>query len=288
MKIVFDIFSNREVALMVWITILLLFLFTKRDTRKSFGGLVKAFFAKKLITLFSLMAVYVFAIVFILYKLTFWENDLLKDTLFWFFSIAAVMFFNANKADTTNFFSKNICEAIRWTIILEFIINFYSFSFPIELVLVPILILIGATQAFAEVSPKKVANQEQVVKLLQNILIFFGIVTIIFVIYKTILEYNILFTVLNLKSLLLPAILTILFLPFIYYLAVGIKYEMLFLHLKFMVSDKSLRNKIKWKIFLAATFNLTKLQSVSKKVNKAGFYDNENDNLDSYISSILK
>lgn len=288
MKIVFDIFSNREVSLFIWLTILLGFLFTKKDTRTSFGGLIKAFFATKLIGLFSLMTIYVSAIIFILYKFAFWEKDLLKDTLFWFFSVASVMFFNANKVETINFFSKNIREAIKWTFILEFILNFYSFSLPLELVLVPLLILIAATQAFAEVSPKKVANQEQVVKLLQNILSIFGIVTIIFVTYKTILEYKVLFTILNLKSLLLPVVLTISFLPFIYFLAVGIKYEMLFLHLKFMINDKNLRKRIKWRIFLAATFNLTKLQNISKRVKKAGFYDKENDNLNAYIKSILK
>ena len=152
MQSFFEIFSNREIALFIWVIILILFLFSKKDTRHSLKGLVKAFFAKKLITLFVLMVLYVFGIVLILYKLTFWKGDLMKDTVFWFLSVASIMFFNINKVESKQYFKNHIYETIKWTIILEFVMNFYTFTLPTELFLLPFIILVSATKTFAEVS----------------------------------------------------------------------------------------------------------------------------------------
>lgn len=286
MKYIPDIFSNREIAILIWLIALLLFFILNKTTREPSGGLIKLFFGRQIFTIFCLMTLYVFGIIYLLYKLSFWNNELIKDTVFWFCTVAIVMFFNTNKVDNKKYFKKILLDAIKWTGIIEFVMNFYTFSLPVELILVPLLTLIGATKVFAEVSRQKIENREQVIKLLENILSIIGILFILFVIYKTIAEYNQLFTFINLKSLLLPPILTVLFLPFIYFLALYMKYETLFIRIGFMINKKEMVSTVKCKIFLAANFNLNKINKIEKNITKAGFYDNEN--LSEYLKEILK
>jgi cytochrome c biogenesis protein CcdA len=226
----------------------------------------------------------VIGILFLLSKMSFWDFSILKDTIFWFFSVALVMFFNANNINSNSYFFDIARDSVKWTIILEFITNFYTFSLPIELILIPILIVVAFTQAFAEVYKER-KDYEQANKFLKNVLSFIGTVIILFSLYKTIVSYKQLFTVDNLKSLLLPIVLTVLIIPFIYLLSVGINYENLFLRVRFMTNDAHLKKKIKWKIFLRAKLSLSKLLRISKRINKADLYSD--DDLEHYMINLL-
>lgn len=50
-------------------------------------------------------------------------------------TVALVMFFNLSESSKEGFFRKKVKEAFAFTIVLEFIIGFYPFSLPIELVI---------------------------------------------------------------------------------------------------------------------------------------------------------
>ncbi|WP_434578830.1 hypothetical protein [Thermoanaerobacterium thermosaccharolyticum] len=85
-----NIFSNRELAVGFWLFLLLLYALSKKDIRKSLLDIIKIFFSKKFIGWHISMLLYVLLIVFILFKIGFWEFRLLKDTIIWYISVAIV------------------------------------------------------------------------------------------------------------------------------------------------------------------------------------------------------
>lgn len=146
--------------------------------------------------------------------------------------------------------------------------QWYSFEWcqaiePIRIIL-PILVFIVLLQAYASLKPehKKV---ESVMKAMNAI---FGFGFLFFTIYKMITIPGELFTFVSLKSFLLPVLLTILFVPFIYLLALYSHYESLFIRLKFLEKEKPLRKSLKWQILKVANINLNKLSNISGGIAK--------------------
>jgi hypothetical protein len=242
------------------------------DIRKSMVGVLKALFGRKIFSIILLMLLYVAGIIFILRQIHFWSTYLFNDTIFWFFSFAIVTFFTINKAEDNSYFKSLLCDCFKGTLFIEFLVNFYTFSLTIELIMFPIIIFIGLIQTFSK-SDKK---YEPVTKVFTNILALIGTTYFLYALYKTVADYSSLFTKQNLFSLLLPIILTLALLPFLYGLALYMKYETLFIRVQFMTNDKDKNAKLKQAIFSTAKFNLSKLKIIEKGLNKSDFYGSKN------------
>ncbi len=225
MNNLFNIFSTREVALVIWFLVFLIFVSRTKDVRHSIVGVIKAFFDRKLIVAFSTLLLYILFIILILSYIGFWDISLLKDTVLWPLFSGIVLFMNINKVENVNYFSKLIKDNIKIIAIWEFLFNFYTLSLVWELVFIPIVFMFSVIEAFAEHSSKQEESHKKVVALCKNILGLIGLVMIGYVIYRTITEYKLLLSISNLKSFLLPIILTTLTLPYFYALALYMNYE---------------------------------------------------------------
>lgn len=220
----FNIFSTREVALFIWFLILLFFGCRSKDIRQSIKEVIKAFFVKQIILAFSSQLLYVLVIVFLLSQIGLWDMSLLKDTFLWILFSGIILFINIRKAENINYFSKVIKDNIKFVIIWEYLFIFYTFSLIWELVLMPIIFLISIMQVFIDNSPKEDREYDKVISLFNTILGLIGLCAISYVTYKTVTEFECLYTFANLKSFLLPILLTILTLPYFYGLALYMNY----------------------------------------------------------------
>lgn len=77
------------------------------------------------------------------------------------------------------------------------------------------------------------------------------------------------FTIQNLKSFLHPVMMTVLFMPFAYCLALAMKYELLFVRIKFLSADENTKRQIRREIVKQVKFNLNKLKRVNKNLNRS-------------------
>lgn len=287
MENLFNIFSTREVALFIWFLVFLIFVCRTKDVRRSIIGVIKAFFAKKLILPYSSLLLYILLGVLFLSKIEFWDMSLLKDTCIWALFSGIVLFMNINKAENTNYFSKIIKDNIKVIAIWEFVFNFYTLSLTWELVLIPVIFLFSSMQVFAEYSSKKNSEQEKVVTLCKTILAIIGLGAICYVTYKTITEYELLFSYTNLKSFLLPIFLTILTLPYFYGLALYMNYESFITVVKHLHRNEepSISRGIIKATFKYANINLSTLKRIWKyQVH----FNSSKDNPDEYIKQIAK
>jgi len=95
----------------------------------------------------------------------------------------------------------------------------------------------------------------------------------VFVIINIYKNYKLLPTLSNLISIALTPLLTVIFIPYIYILALYCMYESLFVRVRFLERDiKKQRKTRKW-ILIIANININKLNNVSRNLVKSGIYD---------------
>jgi len=159
------IFNNREIALLLWLAVIVLAVLLSK-LRKSLVPIVKILTSKMFLIIFSLIGAYLFGIILLLKNLEVWQTSNLKDVLFWLFTVGLILVFKINNAKSNAYFIGIFLSAIKWTIILEFVVNLYSFSLLAEILILPVLVFLALTQAVAEMDAKhKVVSQ-----FLQNVI----------------------------------------------------------------------------------------------------------------------
>lgn len=264
METILASFSTRETALVIWIGIAFILCLLKRSIRNSFAAILKAFFVKQILASLFLFFSHTFFYAFILSKLGLWDISLLKETIFWIIGFAFVALVNINHMDNVLDFKRMFLDALRWTIVIEFIMNFFTFSLAKELFILPVVFFSAVIQESASYDIK----HKPVETVVKRLFLYFSIAIFGYSLYKTVLSYNSLFTFDNLKSFLLPVVLSITFLPFMYVYNLYVKYETLWITLKYGISDDRDRNRIKWQILRVANFNINKVVSISKNIAK--------------------
>lgn len=261
---IIDSLSTRELAWATWILIALTACMFSKSIRSSIVGVIKALFAWKISVTLLAFFVHTALYVFLLFKFRLWDISLLKDTIIWTLGFGFISLMNVNKINDNVYFKKVLVDTIKWTIAIEFIVNFFTFSLTKELIIVPVLVFSAMMQAVASFKPE----HKQVENLFKYLLTTLGLLIFFFSFYKTVEQHSKLFTVDNLKSFLLPVFLSLTFLPFMYLYNLFVKYEELWTRLNFSIRNKKDRQRVKRQIILVANFNIDKLVSISKNIAK--------------------
>lgn len=259
-----DIFSSREKALIVWFFLFMLWAIPQRNIRKSLRAVLKALFQKKIFAVIMAMFVYASLLVYAFYRVHVWDISLLKDTVFWVFGSAFVLLMNVGDASKEDgYFKKLILDNLKLIILLEFIINFYAFNFWIEMIVIPILSLIAVISAVSETKPEFAPAK----KLVDSILWLFGVCLIIFTISNICKNCQSLLDMSNLRAVMLPPALTITYVPFLYFFALVMLYETLFVRVDIFLSNrKNLARLVKIETIKTCKADLKKLKHVSSKM----------------------
>ena len=211
------------------------------------------------------MLLYISALVISLYKLTLWAPSHTTTTIFWTAAVAFVTLLNINSiTEDEHYFKKSALDQVRLLVLFEFVINFYVLSLWLELVIVPVTAVIGGMLAVAESDLKYKA----VKTLLDSVLIVFGLALISFSLYRIATDFGAFTTSNTVVDLVLPPIMSLGFLPFIYFMALFVRYENLFIRLQFFIRDRSLLSFAKRKTFVAFNFRLNLLNRWAREVGR--------------------
>lgn len=251
-----NLFNNREIAIAVWILVIFIILLFIRGIRKSLKDLVKVLFHRKILILVLSIIVYTVGITFVLYLLNFWNISLLKDTILWLcFSGIVICFRYVSSKEDENLLRNIVIDNIKIVIIIEFIANFFTFPLAAELVLIPFMVFIAGLDVIAKTDKKNIS----VVRLLNGLQIIIGLFIFIYAFSQAIADYKNIVNLDTLKSFLLAPLLAVLFSPFVYFMALLVKYELLFLRLEMgCEKSKKLKNYAKKKIILYCLLSLKK------------------------------
>jgi hypothetical protein len=257
-----QLFNNRELATAFWVLIFSIWAIHKKEIRKSFVAFLRTLWNFKIILFIFLALSYVIFTVIILKMINIWEVGLLKDTIIWFFFGALAMvirYITAN--DTDDIFYQILKDDIKVMILLEFIINTYTFPLIVELILVPFITFI----AIFDVVSRMKEEYLSITKITKGIQIIFGLIILVAAFYSAIADFRNLESFDTLRSIVLVPILSVLLYPFIYVILIISKYEILFSMLDFGgIKSKSLKRYVRSRIILFARFNLKRLQYLRK------------------------
>jgi hypothetical protein len=262
------VFNNREQALGIWLLILMIYLLAYKKTRSIICNLIKTAFGWKLTIVYVCMTIYVSLIVYILYRIEFWEVSSLKDTIIWFLFSGVVSAFQAiERAENIAYFRKVVLDNFKIVILFQFIVNFYTFSLIGELMLLPIIVVITV---FITILDKSAEFQNEkskpAKKLLELINILIGLYIVIYSAVLAVQDIKNLGTIDTFKSVLLPIILSTAFIVFVFIFAFWSGYEQILIRIKFgEKKSRWLIAYIKIKIFLLCHFNLNRVKNFWRK-----------------------
>ncbi len=261
-------FNNRELSLIIWMTIVLVWIFSGSQVRNSFLAVIKSFFQKKILYSVLAMIGYVLLVLFILQKIGFWDMTMLKETCVWFLGGGFVLHLSVNKINNDEAFFKNfIIDTIKVAVVIAFVVNFYSFSLVVELILVPVMILIGGMKAMAETyhEYKDDAKYASTKKFLSFLLNVAGFTFAIYFVYKVTQNFNSFSNHQTIKTFLLPIILSLGCLPIMYVMALIMLYETLFIQLSFRIyKNGPLARYLNWRVLLACNFHVLRVRNFNK------------------------
>jgi hypothetical protein len=217
------------------------------------------------------MFTYIACVIWVLKIIAIWKIDHIPLTVLWSVCVAFVMLFSFQKANDQEFFKNSVKGNIKGLVFLEFFINIYVFNFWIEFIIVPVSGILGGMKAIAE----RNKEYEIVDKFLNFILIAAGFFLLFYASYKVVTDFENFATLQNLESFYMPILLSILFIPFVYFAALLSAYETLFTRLHFFVPDKAVLRYAKFRTILSIQFNLWKLNRWSDYINKNWRFKNK-------------
>lgn len=262
-----DIFSTRELATAFWTGIILvavgMAIVTNKKARKSFIEVLKCFFGRKIRTLWEIYLLYIGIITFLFSRLPIWECIYLKDIIIWTFFSGLTICINAVAGEADEkYILKVLKDNIRFTMVTELLLSTFTFSFWVELIIIPITTVIVLFDTVAEHKSDAIA----VHKLLQDVIAFAGLCVILQTVRVGILEYRELNVINTLVSFFIPIVYLLLVTPLEYAFELYSKYEMLFIQMHFKEpSDKMVQRKRHLKVIKVCGFSVKRIMLFQKQ-----------------------
>ncbi|MBF5040675.1 hypothetical protein INP77_14350 [Methylophilus sp. 13] len=222
-------FNNREVAILLWMAIFLAFCLTKRNIKDSFSDILKAFKPVSIWGPLIIGAFWISLLILILHRFKFWEWSNLKTTVLWTLTFAFYSMFQAIKIEFDYKYRKQLTvESFGIAAILMFIGSVYTLPLWAEFIIFPIAVALTWMQAISA----RESNFASANKLISYLLNTLGFSYVSFWGYSMYRNPERLFTLANFEDFLLPVILTVWYLPYLYLWKLVMVYELLFVALQ--------------------------------------------------------
>ena len=267
MTVVLSWLNNREVSILIWFTLVLISVLIYKPTRQHIWQMVKIVTTSQIGTILLLCTAYTMTIILCLQKLGYWEMSLTKDATIWLFSFAFYSVYQVNQQkNQTKYFKSIILDAFKLIVIVQFVTGTYVMSLVGELIFIPILVFLSILIAMSEHLEKKDSKYS----VTTNIFNFFLVALIVYVLYKCVYSLIVnpdeLFRFIKLKEFTLPIILTIAFLPLLYFLSFYMFYEMFAIRLSYKLKkNRKLIRYAKLKLLVKSRLSIDKLRQLENR-----------------------
>ncbi len=250
-----DIFTTREIAIFMYGILLLTYILVRNKGKKIFMPVIKAACHKKLIIPFCFLLLLAIGFVWVCTYSSIWDWIYVKDIAFWTLFVGVPVCFNATSRQLEEHYFKNILvDNLKFTALVEFITGTFTLSFIGELILQPILVVLMIMQS------SLVKKTEATKKVVDCIVGIAGLIIIGLTVKSIVDSIGEVYFVDILVGLLLPIILSIIYLPVAYLFAIYAKYEILFMRMGFKEpDDKKLRHKHQLQVFLCCKLSYKKV-----------------------------
>lgn len=262
--------STRETAALFWTLIFAIWVFPR--IKKDLKSLVIQLLNLKLLVPLGLIFGYTILIIHFLNNHGIWSADLLKDTIYWAILAIPVMIYQTTKSISfKRFLILELGAVISTSVITEFLVNFYTFNFFVELLILPIitlLILMETASGYMNIS-----GIQRTRALLKFVNASIGLAFIIYALHRIIDAPGSFFTIDSLSTFGLPLVLGTALIPVLFIIAIISAYEQLLGISMHRLNNDINKNYIAFKIILLTKLNLAKIHS-SIRVFSIGLHTN--------------
>lgn len=235
-----EFFNTREWAIGIWLVIGVAL--ASVVAGKSVMGTVKAVLNRHIVGATLIFLAAVGFIVFICDRIGLWNLAQLKTTILWVVFVApglvGRMITNEEQPRLLKAWFK---ESVSAAILIELIINTYTFAIWIELLLVPFLVFLGAMLAVAQGKPEYKA----VVTFLNNVFALIGMYILGRGLWLIASHWSAFATLGTMRDAYTAPMLSLALIPFLYVFYLYVRYETAFAPLQLSIEDAKLRDYAK-------------------------------------------
>src|SRR5438132_3426349 len=119
------------------------------------AGLMRAAIRPKIVAPVFVSAAIACGVIWILSHYNLWTLAELKDTIVWFVFSGVALIFRGISARNPERAIRNIpWDALKLTVLMEFILNTYTFPLVVEILLFPVMAIIIMASTVADLSPQ--------------------------------------------------------------------------------------------------------------------------------------
>lgn len=259
--------SSREWASLLWIAVFIgcaQFRDKNGQIAKGFRNVLRAFSAPKIVVILAWASLWIVLCVQMLRYVGAWEIANLKTTLLWAVTFAFVTLFDIGRiSEDDTYFRKTVRDTLGATVAIAFIAEAYSFPFAVELILIPLLALMTGVQVVSEKKPEYVSAH----KLASTTLALAGVAYVGYGLYVVVNDFHGFATWNTLREFLIPIVLSLLFLPYLYFVSVLVSYELTFVGLRWALKDDALRRYASFQAVVRFRFDLEGLRRWKRHVS---------------------
>jgi hypothetical protein len=243
MNAIINSISDREIASTIWLAVFVAFVLINKSAHDSVGAVIRALLQPALIVPLGIAALYATGEILLLSYMEWWSVANLKTTIFWLVTFAFVtMFAVATAKNREAGLGKITAEILSVAVLVTFIAELYSFPLIVELIALPFVTIIFLMAATAKHKPE----HAPVAKLMGCFSSLIGFSYIGFSLWKSVDLWRDTFTWANLLELVIPIILSIAFLPFLYAWQTYVAYNEMFTTISIFGIDKALVPYARW------------------------------------------
>ncbi len=249
------IFSNRELAFLIWLLLLSVIAATSKKVRKSVRGFIQALFQWKVFSSFLILTLISVLLVVTLKVVGIWHDQAIKDSLLWFIGFAAVTFIYLLKLKSKKNFVRLVKEAIGVTVFIEFLANLKSFSLLWEMILWPTLLICSVLVVINDKKPSSISRFSIGYLVLVSLVMLIYSSTAIFSDWSQIASTTTLYT------FIFPILLTLGVIPYFYLQSYRFQLEEIAFRLTWIYPQWKNKN-LQRELWLATCLNLNALNQI--------------------------
>lgn len=262
--------NSRELALLTWIAIAIVLILLSKKTRPPALNMLCALFHRKIVAVLGFAIIYTSLIVWMLAQSGAWDWANLKTTILWLTGTAFVAMADVKKLERGPITLFAIAkDSFTMSAAVLFLASMETLPFWAELVMLPILTLLGLMAVVAERDP----SHHNIIPPIQIILNLVGIYILLYSLYSAIIGWKGVDTALQVREFALPIFFTLIFLPFLYGLMIYMAIENGLFTLHFRIEDRALRRYAMKRGILAFGTNVSMFQRYMQALRRTDIVD---------------
>lgn len=255
--------DNREFSFLVLMALVVVAILWRAGLAASWN-LVRNVFQRPILRLLGAVLCYVLMCVWLLSIPGWWQWSNLKSTLIWAGSFALVAVFNYEKVELgRSYFRSTLIESIGITALLSFLSSTYVFGLFAELAIAFALAALVALNVLTGRDERLKGVQTVAAALLATLSLFMLGNSV----YHIVTEFDQFATSHTAREFILPVMLTLMFMPFLYGMYVYATYDEVFSSLEYLIKDASLRSCARRKLTAKFRFDTAGMKKWRRHVS---------------------